>query len=133
MVAELARVTQPGGRIAVMTRALDVDWWANLSVPRELKRKIDALGPSAGAGVGDHGCADLSLYSRLITAGLTPMMMGPQFAIYKDGERLDDILERLVAGLSDDDAQVCRDAIHQTETDGVLFVAEPFHCAVARR
>ena len=43
------------------------------------------------------------------------------------------VLDRLVAGLSDDEAQICRDAIHQTETDGVLFVAEPFHCAVARR
>ena len=57
MVAELARVTRPGGRIAVMTRAIDVDWWVNLPVSRELKRKIDALGPSTGAGVGSHGCA----------------------------------------------------------------------------
>ncbi len=133
MVAELARVTRPGGRIAVMTRAIDVDWWVNLPVPRELKRKIDALGQSTGAGVGDHGCADSSLYSRLTTAGLTPMMMGPQFAIYKDGERLDNLLDRLVGGLSDDDAQISRDAIHQAERDGTLFVAEPFHCAVARR
>ena len=59
--------------------------------------------------------------------------MGPQFAIYKDGERLDDVLDRLVAAVPEDEGRMCRVAIRQAKTDGVLFVAEPFHCAVAAR
>src|SRR5262249_4619872 len=132
MVAELARVTRPGGRIAVLTRAIDVGWWTNLPVPGELKSRIDALGPSTGAGVGDRGCADASLYARL-RAGLTPSMLGPQFAIYRDGERLADVLDRLIGVLSESDARLCRDAIQQAKMNGTLFVAEPFHCAVVKK
>ena len=133
MVSELARVIRPGGRIAIVTRALDVDWWSNLSLPRELKRKIDALGSATGSGVGVGGCADASLYTRVAQARLAPWTMGPQFAIYKDGERLDDVLDRLVAAVPEDEGRMCRVAIRQAKTDGVLFVAEPFHCAVAAR
>src|SRR5262245_1210808 len=133
MVAELARVTRPGGRIADLTRAIDVGWWTNLPVPGELKSRIEALGSSTGAGVGDHGCADASLYARLCKAGLTPSMLGPQFAIYRDGERLADVLDRLIGVLSESEARLCRNAIQQAEMNGTLFVAEPFHCAVATK
>jgi SAM-dependent methyltransferase len=133
MVAEMARVVRPGGRIAILTRATDVDWWVNLALPRDLKRKIDALGPATGAGVGDLGCADSSLYTRVIKAGLTLMMMGPQFSVYRGGERLDDVLDRLTAALPEDEGRLCRAAIVQARADGVLFAAEPFHCAVATR
>jgi SAM-dependent methyltransferase len=133
MVAEMARVTRPGGRIAIITRAIDVDWWVNLALPRDLKRKIDALGPATGAGVGDGGCADSSLYTRIVKAGLTPIMMGPQFAVYRNGERLDDVLDRFAAALPEDEGRLCRAAIDQGGADGVLFAAEPFHCAVAKR
>ncbi len=130
MLSELARVTKSEGRVVVMTRAIDVHWWVNLSVPDELRSKLNELGPSTGAGVGDDGCADASLYPRLSRVGLTPLMMGPQFAIYKEGERLNGVLDRLLAMLSKSDARICRDAARQAKTDGTVFVAEPFHCAV---
>jgi SAM-dependent methyltransferase len=133
MVAELARVTRPDGRIAILTRAIDVGWWINLSVLGELKNKIDALGPSTGPGVGDRGCADASLYARLNKAGLAPSTLGPQFAIYRDGERLADVIDRLIGVLSDGEARLCRDAIQEAKMNGTLFVAEPFHCAVVRK
>ncbi len=130
MLSELARVTKSEGRVVVMTRAIDVHWWVNLPVPDELRSKLNTLGPSTGAGVGDDGCADASLYPRLLRVGLTPLMMGPQFAIYKEGERLDGVLDRLLSLLSKSDARICRDAVRQAKTDGTVFVAEPFHCAV---
>jgi len=133
MLAELTRVTRPAGRIAVLTRAIDLGWWAHLPIPGELKSRINALGPSTGAGVGDHGCADASLYARLTKVGLTPSMLGPQFAIYRDGERLADVLDRLIGVLSESDARLCREAVQQAKMNGTLFVAEPFHCAIVRK
>lgn len=133
MISELARVTRPDGRVVVMTRAIDLDWSVNLPIPHQLKGKIDALGPATGSGVENHGCADASLYGRVSKAGLTPSVMGPQFAIYQDGDRLSDVFDRLMALLSHDEARVCRAAFGQSETDGTVFVAEPFHFAVGRK
>jgi len=130
MVAELARATRPGGRIAILTRAVDANWWINLPVPALLKSKIDALGRATGSGVGERGCADASFYGRLTRAGLMPKMFGPQYAIYRQGERLADVFDRLLAVLSDDDARLCRDAIREAKANGTAFVGEPFHCAV---
>jgi SAM-dependent methyltransferase len=130
MLSELARVTKFEGRVVVMTRAIDVHWWVNLPVPDELRSKLNGLGPGTGAGCGDDGCADASLYPRFLRAGLTPLMMGPQFAIYKEGERLNGVLDRLLARLPERDVRTCRDAARQAKTDGTVFVAEPFHCAI---
>jgi hypothetical protein len=66
-------------------------------------------------------------------AGLTPSTLGPQFAIYRDGERLADVIDRLIGVLSDSEARLCRDAIQEAKMNGTLFVAEPFHCAVVRK
>jgi SAM-dependent methyltransferase len=133
VIAEIARVTRPGGRIAVMTRALDVDWWVNLDLPDALRRKIGALGPSTGSGVGPRGCADASLYTRLVQAGLTPVRMGLQMALYRGDDRLEDCVERLVAKLSGDEARACRAAVDKARADGTLLVGEPHHCAVMAR
>jgi hypothetical protein len=116
-----------------VTRAIDVDWWVSLPAPRELRSKLNALGPTTGAGVGEHGCADGSLYARLTRAGLTSLAQGPQFAIYSEGERLADVLDRLLAALPESEARTCREAIDPATQDRILFAAEPFHCAVARK
>ena len=60
-------------------------------------------------------------------------MLGPQFAIYSDGERLADVVDRLIGVQSEDDAPLCREAVQQARMSGTLFVAEPFHCAVATK
>lgn len=133
MIGELVRVVRPGGRIVALTRCTDVDWWTGLDLPAELKRRIDAFGPATGSGLGPGGCADASLYARLSAHGLQLESFGPQFAIYREGARLDDVLDRLVAPLDTTEAKLCRDAIAQAHALGTLFVAEPFHCAVATK
>ena len=133
MLSELARVTKSEGRVVVMTRAIDVHWWVNLPVPDDLRSKLNELGQSTGAGVADDGCADASLYSRLLKVGLSPLMMGPQFAIYKEGERLNSILARRRALLPESDARTFHDAARKAKADGTVFVAEPFHCAVGAK
>ena len=130
MLRELVRVTRPGGRVVVMTRAMDLGWCVNIPVSHELQVKMNSVGPSTGAGVGAAGCADSSLYTRAVGAGLEPLSMGPQFAVYRQGERLHDVLTRLMATLSGEEAKSCRDAIGLATNEGTLFVAEPFHCII---
>jgi SAM-dependent methyltransferase len=44
MLAELIRLTKPGGRVAVMVRAVDVPAWVNLPLNPELKAKVSRPG-----------------------------------------------------------------------------------------
>ena len=133
MLAELVRVTRAGGRVAIMTRAIDMDWWVNLNLPVELQPKINALGPGTGAGVAERGCADASLYRRMSQVGLVQMTMFPQFAIYSEGERLQAVVDRLLAPLPPNEVKTCREAIARANAEGTLFIAEPFHCAVGTK
>ena len=132
MLRELVRVTRTGGRVVVMTRAVDLDWCVNIPVSHELRAKMNSAGPSTGVGVGAIGCADSTLYARAIRAGLEPLSIGPQFAVYRQGERLHDVLARLMTALSGEEAKSCRDAIGLATKDGTLFVAEPFHCIIGK-
>ncbi|MDH3640400.1 MAG: methyltransferase domain-containing protein, partial [Gammaproteobacteria bacterium] len=133
MIAELVRVTKPGGRILIVVRATDVDWWVNIPLSLDRQREANSLGPKVGAGVGPGGCADASLYQRIIAAGLRPDLMGPRFAFYRDDDRMSDVLERLGAALpaaAKSDFQKARDEAREA---GTICVGEPFHCAVITR
>jgi SAM-dependent methyltransferase len=131
MIAELARVTRPGGRALTVVRATDVDWWVNLPVSQELLKRINALGPKTGAGVGQGGCADSSLYSRLISVNLKPLNLGPRFAFYRSGDRLRDVLGRLGGALPEDARSEFEAAVELARSRGTLCVGEPFHCAIS--
>ena len=88
------------------------------------------MDPKTGAGVGTDGCADASLYTRAQRAGIKPLRMGPQFASYREGERLEDVLARLGSTLSGDDRDAFNRALEDGRSNGTLMVCEPFHCLV---
>jgi SAM-dependent methyltransferase len=67
MLAEMVRVTKPGGRVAVVARAIDMPFFRHLPLSPDLKVKVE----STGGGVAAQGCADASLYKRMRQAGLT--------------------------------------------------------------
>jgi SAM-dependent methyltransferase len=69
MLAEMVRVTKPGGRDAVIARAVDMPFLMNLRLQPELKAKVDA--PGALGNVAERACADASLYQRFHQVGLT--------------------------------------------------------------
>ncbi len=127
MLAELVRVTRPGGKVAAIVRSLDMPWWVNLPLRPDLKQK-------AQTGYGDvvqGGCADASLYERMGRAGLTDVIMLPQYATYASGERLQQQQERMAARLTPEEAEEWRQAI--AAAGDQFFVSQPFHSAVGTR
>jgi SAM-dependent methyltransferase len=133
MLAELIRVTKPGGRVGVIVRATDMPLWMNLDLSPELKARVDAA-PRAGAE--EHGCADASLYSRFRAAGLTSLHMGPQLGANQpqSGSSLFTAFStRIMQVLDPGDAQQFRAAIDKAIEAGTLVWAEPYHCAVGTK
>jgi SAM-dependent methyltransferase len=130
MLSELVRVTKPGGRVAVIVRAMDMPWWVNLPLDAAVKASVEAR---MGSGVIPQGCADASLYRRMLDAGLDQVQMFPQLATYTKGEPLQGRAGRVLSLLRPEQLPACRDAMAQAEADGTLFVAEPFHCAVGTK
>jgi ubiquinone/menaquinone biosynthesis C-methylase UbiE len=130
MLREMVRVAKPGGRIAVVVRAVDMQSVANLPLRAELKLKVESL-PNGVAG--ERGCADLSLYRRFHQAGLDDIRMFPQLATYTDRGRLHDVQERILATLDPEEAHEWTVAADQAEAQGTFFIALPFHCAVGTK
>jgi ubiquinone/menaquinone biosynthesis C-methylase UbiE len=129
MLAEMVRVTKPGGRVAVVGHAHDMPRWVNLPLPAALKIKVEAPG-WADESSHPQGCDDASLYQRVHQAGLTQIRMFPQLATFNDPSRLQMLQASVLPTLSLEEAEEWRAAVTQAEAEGTLFMATPFHCAV---
>ncbi|HYY90292.1 MAG TPA: methyltransferase domain-containing protein, partial [Chloroflexota bacterium] len=77
MLADMVRVTRPGGRIGIVVRATDMRPWINVPLRSDLMQAVES---AAGVGVAELGCSDASLYRRFHEAGLRPLLVGPQLA-----------------------------------------------------
>jgi SAM-dependent methyltransferase len=130
MLSELVRVTKPGGRVAVVVRAMDMRWWVNLPLDAAVKASVEAR---MGSGVTPQGCVDSSLYRRMLDAGLDQVQMFPQLATYTKGEPLEARAGWVLSLVNPEQPATCRDAMAQAKAAGTLFVAEPFHCAVGTK
>lgn len=133
MLAEMIRVTKPGGRVAVIVRAIDLPGWVNLPLKPATKAKAQAPG-LFGAGVAPGGCADASLYERLRAAGLTRLQFFPQLApVGPDDPRFPVFQQQALAALSAEEAAKWRGAVEQATAAGTAFIAMPHHCAVGSK
>src|SRR5262249_52415602 len=133
MLAEMVRVTKPGGRVAVVARAMDVPLLMNVTVPSALKTKVEA--PGFMGVVSAHGCADASLYRRFREAGLTQLTAFPHWTAFSAGDRqVVDFLEAGFLGkLEPREAAEWKRARAEAETDGTFFITWPHHCAIGTK
>jgi SAM-dependent methyltransferase len=132
MLAELTRVTKPGGRIAAIVRADDCP---ALLTPR-LRPEVEAKAVRAvSAGVVERGCADVSLYRRFHAAGLVGVRKFPQLAAYEES----DIVmakfyqSRIVSVLSPDQVEEWQAAANTAQDERGFLIAVPHHCAVGTK
>ena len=129
MLAEMVRVTRPGGRVGVIVRALDASWWVNLPLRTELKMKLEAPG-RLGSGVAVGGCADATIYRRFHRAGLTGLTLFPHLVPVTEADpRFTLFQQQALATLDPTEADEWRSAVAEAESDGTFFMAQPFHCA----
>ena len=129
MLAEMMRVTRPGGRIAVLTHGWDRPYFINLPLRAELKAKVEATRGLPGR---ERGCADASLYRRFHQAGLVQVKMLPQLATF-DREHAGSLQDNLLANLTREEGQEWRAAVAEGEAEGTFFISEPYHCAVGTK
>jgi ubiquinone/menaquinone biosynthesis C-methylase UbiE len=132
MVAEMVRVTKPGGRVAIVGHAHDMPRWVNLPLRTELKTTVEAPG-WADDGGHPRGCDDASLYQRVHRAGLTQVRMFPQLATFDDRSRLQMLQASILPTFSPEEVEEWHAAVSQAEAEGTLFISTPFHCAVGTK
>jgi SAM-dependent methyltransferase len=128
MLAELVRVTKPGGRVAVMVRAIDIPLVVNIPLRPELKSKVQI----PRGFVGSEGCADASLYRRFQQTGLERVQSWPQFAASDQPQTAQAQFAHsaILGALTAEETQEWHTGMAQAVADKTYFIAQPFHCAV---
>jgi len=131
MLAELVRIAKPGGRVAVMVRALDIPWVVNVPLRPRVKTKAQTPHGFVGA----KGCADASLYRRFHQTGLTHVEMWPQFATFEQPHtpQAQFAYGAILGVLSAEETREWHAGMAQAVADDTYFIAQPFHCAVGTK
>jgi SAM-dependent methyltransferase len=135
MLTELVRVTRPGGRVAVIVRAVDMPAWVSVPVEAGLLAKVEHQRGMANGSTAAAGCGDRSLYRRMRSAGLTRLTCFPQFAVMGPEEAARSTLmrERIITSLTEPEGREWQAAAIVAEADGTLSMASVYHCAVGRK
>jgi ubiquinone/menaquinone biosynthesis C-methylase UbiE len=133
LIAEMIRVTKPGGRVAVIARSVDLPFMMNAPMDAELKSKVNV--PGIIGTVMPRGCADVSLYERLHRAGLTHLTTYPAAATFdtSEPEWLRFMDDAVVRRLSPEEVSRWRAARARAEATNTFFMAFPHHCAIGTK
>lgn len=130
-IAEIVRVTRPGGRVGLAVRALDMRQWWNLDLPEGLRSRIERPPYS----VARNGVADRSLYPRMRRAGLRDLVCFPSLVtldrpgrpIWRNRE------DAVLSLLEPDEVPVWQRLREKAAAEDLLFMAHPLHCAVGTK
>ena len=132
MLPEMVRVTKPGGRVAVLGHAHDMNRWVNLPLRPELKARIESP-PWVEDRGHPMGCDDASLYQRFSKLGLVNTKMFPFISTFSDSMRLQFLQGGILPTLTAEESVEWRAAVDQAEAGGTFFISTPFHCAVGTK
>ena len=82
-----------------------------------------------------EGCADASLYARMVRAGLADVRKFPQLASFDqhDTTALQFMEDGFMPKLSADEVGAWRAARAQAEAAGTFFMSWPHHCSVGTK
>ncbi|MFO7633365.1 MAG: methyltransferase domain-containing protein [Caldilinea sp.] len=128
-LAEMIRVTKPGGYVGVIVRAKDVPFFVNLPIDVSIKAKLEH--PSAhGSDAGPDGCADATLYSRFHASPLTAVKIFPFLAAFNEPAVLDIFRAWMGELLDDRERAVFYAACERVKADGTFVWSYPHHCAI---
>jgi SAM-dependent methyltransferase len=131
MLAELVRVTKPGGRIGIIVRALDLPRWTSMDLPPALKSHVETWpDPSEG-----EGCASARLYDLMARAGLVDRSSIPDMTAFcePDGPVEQLLTMMLTADLDETDKRVWQAAHDAAVARDCMVFTWPHHCAVGRK
>jgi SAM-dependent methyltransferase len=127
-MAEMMRVVKPGGRIGIIVRAVDMRQWWSIEVPEAMRKKIEEPPRS----VSPKGVADASLYRRMRNAGLRDLICFPSLTTLDrpDGPMWRFREDNVLSLFTPEETTQWRAARDAAKEEGLLFTANPMHCAV---
>lgn len=124
-IAEMVRVTRPGGRVGAVTRSLDMAPVINAALDEKTLAKLRR----SKGGISPQGCADVSLYRRFRDAGLRDLKKIPQFNL--TAHLLENTRSRVSVALDPDELAAWDDAVRSN--DEAFFFAQPMHVSVGTK
>jgi ubiquinone/menaquinone biosynthesis C-methylase UbiE len=121
-IAEMVRVTRPGGCVGAVTRSVDMVPVVSAPLNENILAKLRQVSGSISPG----GCADASLYQRFRNAGLINLQKKPQFNM--TSHLVDNTRGRISLVLDAEEMEAWDEIT--SANDGASFYAQPFHVAV---
>ncbi len=130
-LAEMVRVARPGAPVGVAVRAIDMAQWWNLDLPDHIATVASMQPQSRSPG----SIADRSLYRRMAGAGLERVRGFPYLLGFDrpDGPMWKYRASHVRSALDRADRETWDHACRDAEEAGLLFQANPLHCAVGWR
>jgi ubiquinone/menaquinone biosynthesis C-methylase UbiE len=127
-IAELARVVKPGGRVAIVVRAIDLPQWWNMPLPPAIRSKIEMPASS----ISPNGIASAELYQMAAAAGLKQVRIFPYTVASESihGPIFEFPEAHALAQLTPDEQVTYQAAKSRAIADGTIFMTRGHHCFI---
>ena len=131
MLKEMVRVVNPGGRVGVVVRAIDMGNVCTIPVDGSILERV--LTPYQS--VTEYGCADASLYRRFLSNGLEDLRFFPHYLTLRDPQGAAWAYREsyFLAQFNETETQAWIAAKSTAIDDGSFLFASGLHCAVGTK